>query len=61
MRRSGFFVAAVILSCFLATSAHGQEIVFDEDSDADIILVSNTNDYEVGFRKSNGSIAFIKG
>ncbi len=58
MRRLSSFATAVILAFFSASSAHSQGIVFD-DSGIEI-LVGNADYYEIGFRKSNGSVAFIK-
>ncbi|RME61404.1 MAG: hypothetical protein D6790_07870, partial [Caldilineae bacterium] len=56
----GFAVlAAVMLMLILGTSpARAQGISFD-DSGPDLMVLSNGTDYEVAFRKANGSIAYI--
>ena len=41
-----------------ASLTHAEEIYFD-DSDPDIMVLGNSIYYEIGFRKSNGAIAYI--
>lgn len=55
MSRLSSFATAVILAFFSATSAQG----IDFDDSGMVIRVGNDY-YEIGFRKSNGSIAYIK-
>jgi hypothetical protein len=46
------------ISLGLSNSTFAQTIYFD-DSDPDFLKLGNTSFYEVGFRKTNGSIAYI--
>ncbi|MCP3973482.1 MAG: hypothetical protein GY720_03200 [bacterium] len=48
---------ALTVLCWVAP-VHGQGIDFDE-TDPDLILLSNESFYELGIRKSNGSLDFI--
>ena len=57
------FILVILLSasiiCFLRTSfTRAEEITFD-DSDPDIMVLGNSTYYEIGFRKSNGAIAYV--
>ena len=52
-----FMVVILIAFCWI-TPANGQGIYFD-DSDPDIMILGNGTYYEIGFRKSNGAIAYI--
>jgi len=49
----------VIWLLVFAASVKSQAVFFD-DSDSEIMILSNTSSYEIGFRKSNGSIAYIR-
>lgn len=52
------FARALCVACLLAPAAGAQSVYFD-DSDAEILELGNTTAYAVGFRKTNGSIAYI--
>lgn len=54
------FILAVFLSTpvFWNSLGRAEEIYFD-DSGPEIMVVGNSTYYEVGFRKSNGAIAYI--
>lgn len=51
-------LTASIIYLFRASFARAQMIYFD-DSDPDIMVLGNGTYYEIGFRKSNGAIAYI--
>ncbi len=57
-----FILIALIIAIFTVIIqvplANGQGIYFD-DSDPDIMILGNSTYYEIGFRKSNGAIAYI--
>ncbi len=52
------FIAIMLLALGWGAPAQGQGIYFD-DSDPEIMVVGNGLYYEIGFRKSNGSIATL--
>lgn len=62
MKRFAFILVilliAPIINLFRASFIHAEGIYFD-DSDPDIMLLGNSTHYEIGFRKSNGAIAYI--
>lgn len=58
MRLCASMLITLVALLFWGAPVNAQEIRFD-DSDPAIMTLGNGVDYEVGFRKSNGSIAYI--
>jgi hypothetical protein len=60
MKRFMFILAILLIASiiFQASLARADGIYFD-DSNPDIMVLSNDNYYKIGFRKSNGAIDFI--
>jgi hypothetical protein len=57
MKRFVLFVVVILTALCRGTPANGQGIYFD-DSGPEIMVLGNGT-YEIGFRKSNGSVAYI--
>jgi hypothetical protein len=58
MKRFAAILALLLLALPRATSAQAGAIYFD-DSGPEIMRLGNVEHYEIGFRKSNGAIAYI--
>ena len=62
MKRFTVVLAVLLIASILllpqASFAYAKTIYFD-DSDPDIMVLGNAAYYEIGFRKSNGSIAYV--
>jgi len=58
MKRFVSLLVVLLIASIWANSTHAQTIYFD-DSDPDVIVLGNGAYYEIGFRKSNGAIAYI--
>ncbi len=58
MTRFVLFTVVILAAFCWVGSANGQGIYFD-DSGPEIMILGNGATYEIGFRKSNGSIAYI--